>query len=201
MSKPLIILGAGGFAREAFQWMDSSQYHVIGFFLDEPKVDTRLHAPQIHTLTGHPGVRFLTAVGDPIGRQILSERAMAAGLIPCDPIIHSTALVGDAKFGRNIIICPGSVITTDVVISDGALINLNCTVGHDAVLDKYVTLSPGVNVSGNVRIGTRSYLGTNSSVRERVQIGSDCFLGMGAVLIKDMPAGEVWTGIPARLKK
>lgn len=197
----LLILGAGGFAREAYHWLNRRQYDPIGFFADEFREDHRLPLAVIRDLSGFKGVHFLTAVGDPSGRQLLSKRAILAGLIPCEPIIYYNSVVGHAKIGKNSIICPGVVITSHVVIGEGALINLNCTLGHDCVLEDYVTLSPGVNLSGNVRVGTRTYLGTNCSVREKIHIGHDCFLGMGAVLTKDMPPGEIWTGIPARIKK
>jgi serine acetyltransferase len=37
----------------------------------------------------------------------------------------------------------------------------------------------------------------NSSVRERVQIGVEAVLGMGAALLTDLPAGQTWVGVPA----
>jgi sugar O-acyltransferase (sialic acid O-acetyltransferase NeuD family) len=197
----LIILGAGGFAREVYHWIDRRIYDPIAFYVDDESDHhhhSGLRLPLIRTFEGFKDTHFIAAVGDSSGRQLLSKKASFAGLRPCDPIIHSSAVIGEAKMGRNIIVCPGSVITSNVFLSNGVLVNLNCTIGHDVIVDEYATLSPGVNISGNTRIGVRAYLGTNSSVRERVRVGNDCILGMGAVLVKDMPDGELWTGVPAR---
>jgi acetyltransferase-like isoleucine patch superfamily enzyme len=55
-----------------------------------------------------------------------------------------------------------------------------------------------VVVSGRVRIGRCAYLGAGSVVRDSVSIGDRALLGMGAVLVRDMPADVCWAGNPAR---
>ena len=38
----------------------------------------------------------------------------------------------------------------------------------------------------------------NAGVREHVRVGAGATLGMGAALLGDLPAGQVWAGVPAR---
>lgn len=47
-------------------------------------------------------------------------------------------------------------------------------------------------------IGARAVLGANSTVVGGVTVGDDAVLAAGAVATEDIPAGEVWAGVPAR---
>jgi acetyltransferase-like isoleucine patch superfamily enzyme len=60
------------------------------------------------------------------------------------------------------------------------------------------TLAAGATLGGGVGVGPRAYLGMRSAVRERVRVGAGSTLGMGAVLLTDLPDDETWAGIPAR---
>lgn len=195
----LLIVGAGGFAREVFCWIHPEAYQVIGFYseMDGP---TDLFGLQVlRSLDYLPmNTDFIVAVGEPKTRERLSAVLMARGLRPCMPLLCPIVIMGrDIKIGDGSIVCPGSILSTNIKLGVGSIVNLNCTIGHDAVLDDYVTLSPGANISGNVKIGERSYIGTNAAIREKVSVGKDCMLGMGAALTRNMPSGEMWVGVPA----
>ena len=47
-------------------------------------------------------------------------------------------------------------------------------------------------------VGPAAYLGMNVAVREQTSIGPGATVGMGAVVVDDLPAGEIWAGVPAR---
>jgi acetyltransferase-like isoleucine patch superfamily enzyme len=69
---------------------------------------------------------------------------------------------------------------------------------HDDRVDDFVTIAAGVAVGGFVVLGTESYLGMNSSVRQRTTVGTRAVVGMGAAVLNDIPDGETWVGVPAR---
>jgi transferase family hexapeptide repeat protein/bacillosamine biosynthesis N-acetyltransferase PglD-like protein len=56
----------------------------------------------------------------------------------------------------------------------------------------------GVVLTADVEVGEHVVLGMNASVREGVRIGADATVGMGSVVLDDVPAGETWVGVPAR---
>lgn len=199
--KNLIILGAGGFAREAACWVHPQNYMIVGFFTEHEQGPTEIFDTQVVRSLDHLpfNTHFLVAVGDPSTRKRLWELAISKGLQPCLPIIGPHVVIGrEVKVGFGCIICPGNILTCNIWIDDSVIVNLNCTIGHDCYLESFVTLSPGVNLSGNVRVGQGSFVGTNAAIREKVTMGIGSTLGMGAVLTKDQRAGEIWVGNPAR---
>ena len=90
------------------------------------------------------------------------------------------------------------MITTNVRIRDFVILNLQCTVGHDAVIEDYAALMPSVNVSGEVSIGSGVYVGTGAQISNQVSIGEDTVVGAGAVVVKNLPANCMAVGVPAR---
>ena len=82
-----------------------------------------------------------------------------------------------------------------------SIINLSCTIGHDAHLQDFVTLAPGVHVSGNVTIETGCYIGTGVTILEKIRIGEWSIIGAGAVVTGNIPANRTVVGVPAKVVK
>ncbi len=74
----------------------------------------------------------------------------------------------------------------------------NVTLTHDDVLSDHVVCAGGVALAGEVHVGEGAYLGAGCRVRERRWVGAWALVGMGAVVLEDVPVGQVWTGVPAR---
>ncbi|MGN6577864.1 MAG: acetyltransferase [Nocardioides sp.] len=95
-------------------------------------------------------------------------------------LLAQVALTARATVGRHVVVMPHVTLT------------------HDDVVQDYATLCAGVVLGGEVRVGPTAYLGMGSSVRERVAVGDGATLGMGSALLRDLPPGETWVGVPAR---
>lgn len=106
-------------------------------------------------------------------------------------IIHDHVEVGacdDIAIGA----C-GNTVLDDYVKLDGLVY-----VGHEVHLGENTEITAGVIVAGFVTIGVHSYLGVNSSIRNRIDLGDYCVIGMGATVTKHVDAGITVIGNPAR---
>lgn len=198
MQKDLVIVGAGGLAREARLYAEAAGWNVLAFFEDGEGERCVDDVPVVHNFMS--GVYFLAAVGSPRLRRDLVRRAEAAGMLACPPIVDPRAAVcSDAvTAGKGTLIAPGCLLTTNIKIGEHCIINLACTIGHDVVIEDFATLAPGAGISGSVTLGFASSIGTGASIRERCSVGVESVLGMGAALTKNLPDGETWVGVPAR---
>jgi acetyltransferase-like isoleucine patch superfamily enzyme len=71
-------------------------------------------------------------------------------------------------------------------------------VGHDALIGADCELAPLVSVGGECEIGDGVKVGQGAVFRPRVTVGANSVIGCGAVVVRDVPAGETWAGNPAR---
>ena len=71
-------------------------------------------------------------------------------------------------------------------------------VGHDAIIGDDCEIAPLTSIGGEVELGHRVKVGQGAVFKPRVKVGNDAVIGMGAVVVKDVPAGETWAGNPAK---
>ena len=204
----LILVGCGGFAREVLQIAldqndEKPTWNVLGFVDDNPA----LHGTSIHDLpvlggidwlAERPDVQVNIAIGNTVVRRKLARRMSEMGVQRFATLIHPRAWVGRrVEIGTGSTICAGTMITTDIRLGAHTIANLDCTIGHDAVLHDFVTLAPSVNISGNVVIGAGCDMGTGAVVIQGIEIGEWSVVGAGAVVVKPLPANITAVGMPA----
>lgn len=210
---PLLIYGAGGFAREIAWLAEICQDHCgglepVGFIDDakhgEPSVLNGLPVWTLDEAIEHnPRAWFVAAIGNPNARQLVTQKAISAGLRPARLVHPGVTLSRFIEMGEGSVICAGSHLTTNIVLGTGVQVNLDCTIGHDAILNDYVTLAPGCHISGNVHLGKRVYVGTgaviiNGTPDSPLVIGDDSVVGAGACVTKSIGSGLTAVGVPAR---
>ena len=81
----------------------------------------------------------------------------------------------------------------DIIIEEGVRITIGCI-----LLTHFMEPSTGTYSRGKIIIKKRAYLGCNTVICKPVTIGEDAIVGAGSIVTKDIPAGEVWAGNPAR---
>jgi UDP-3-O-[3-hydroxymyristoyl] glucosamine N-acyltransferase len=112
------------------------------------------------------------------------------------PQLGNLIINDNVEIGANTCIDKGSLSNT--IIGFNTKINNLCHVAHNVVIGKNVVITAQVNISGSTVIEDDVWIAPNSSLRGHQKIGKGATVGMGAVVTKDVPAGEVWVGNPAK---
>ncbi len=182
--RDLVIIGAGGFGREVRRWA-RDKHNIVGFVNSN-------ELPQ-------SGCIAVVTIGDPATRRKVVEETDATWAYALYP---DSADIADLTFiDKGTIICQNVIITVNARIGKHVHLNFASTIGHDCIIGDFVTISPGVHISGNVTIGDEVFIGTGALIREKLTIGKGAVIGMGAVVVKDVPAGVTVVGNPAKEMK
>jgi sugar O-acyltransferase (sialic acid O-acetyltransferase NeuD family) len=209
----IVIVGAGGLGREISEWVEdinevSPTFRLLGFLDD----DASRHGERCHDVTILGGVDWIhvqprtigvvVGLGNPPAKRRVVERLRAAGVTRFPSILHPQAVIGRfVEIGEGTLVCPGAILTTDIRIGRFVGLNFDLTVGHDSRVDDYVTLAPGVHVSGRVHVGEGCDLGAGATVVPSAEIGAWTIVGAGATVTGSLPANCTAVGTPARAIK
>ena len=205
----LIIVGAGGLGRETlFQIQQAEllqpQYMIRGF-ADDGKVGQTVHGLPVLCDTKTLAEReqdtaVVLAVGKPGVRRRLYELMESNPHLSFPTVIAPGAVHSDSvTFGMGCIVGFGVTMTVDIRVGDFVLVSNGCNVGHDAVLDDFATLYPGVHVSGNVHLCAGCEVGVGSNIIQGLTVGQNTVLGAGCAVIRDIPADCTAVGVPAKV--
>ena len=209
MTKKLAIVGAGGFGRETYDMIRSSdplseQWNIAGFV--DPMADETLLSligsewlgSDDDFLASPCADSVLIAIGDPHLRARIATQYRDAGASIAE-FIHP-----NVELGSNITRGEGCILSSGVMLMSnshlGAFTNLDrrSMVGHDSNLGDFATLHPASVTSGHVNVGAFSRLGTYSFVLPHISIGPSVVVGAGAVVTSSVEEGLTVAGVPAK---
>ncbi len=207
MEKVMGIYGAGGNGREMLELAQlinqkEKRWSEI-VFIDDMKTEPYVNGKRVYTYQNAKD-RFKTALeiimgtGEPETRRKLFEKVKADGMaLPA--LVHPDVYIPESsRIGQGVVIQMGSFISCNVEIGDYVLIQPNVSVCHDDIIEEGCVISGFCNIAGAVRIGKYTYLGLSASVRQRISIGENSIVGMGAVVVGNVEDEMVVMGNPAK---
>lgn len=206
------IVGCGGFGREVMPLLRESlgrtQIRATPVFVETTT------APGV-VVNGYPVMseqeflgaedkdkRFNIAIANSRVRETIAKRFIEAGVQPMSLCSLQTTVYDENSVGEGSIICAGGIVTSNVSIGRFFHCNVQSYVAHDCVIGDFVTFAPRVTCNGNIVVEDHAYIGAGAVIKQGtnkrpLRIGRGAVVGMGAVVTKDVPDGEIWVGNPA----
>lgn len=204
--KDIIIVGAGGFGREAFYLIQAinqvePQFNVIGFLDDNPNAldGKKIDCPILGKVCDwQPTEKEVYAMGiaSPKTKEKVANILVGKGA-KFATLIHPAALVNkDAIIGIGCVIGGRSSVGALTRVGDFVHV-AGSMVGQDALIDDYSTTTGFANIT-NALIGKRVFVGSHAVVLNGKKVGDDAFICAGSIVFNNVKAGTKVIGNPAK---
>jgi len=212
--KPFIIFGVSAFISDIFDIIHASGGKVYKIFLNMPEVvrDRAMGLNERISLLDYeikvynsldafkPEKDCFYTLGttNPHKYRLIEELKSKYSLA------FSTLIHPKVHFGSNVRVGEGVTVNVQTTVGPNALLDSFCTVnrcvsvGHETRIGRYSVIGPGVSIAGSVTIGEKCTLGIGATLIDRLQVGDGAVVGAGSLVTKDIPAGMVAYGVPAK---
>ena len=210
--KKIVIIGAGGFAREVKFLINEinnkkQEYTFLGYLVSDLNQlgdkDSRGEVLGDFSWLKNQKEKYYIAIGigNPKTRfEIGNFLSKTFNNIEFPSIIHPNVIFDRASclIEEGVIICASTILTVNVKLKKFCMLNLACTIGHEAEIGSGSVLNPTVNISGGVKIGDAVMIGTGVQILQYISVGNNAIVGAGACVTKNLSKNVIATGIPAR---
>lgn len=206
-----LIIGAGTYGEVYLAYLREAGIEIVGFVDDNPDLQETFvkGMPVLGRITDLEHLKDelkVEAVYCPIGKNKLRvkflEYAKSLGYkTPC--FIHSSVIMhSSVAIGEGVYILLGAKIMPYTVIDDYVMVSMNALIAHHNHLKKGTFISTGVNFGASITAHENAYIGIGATIMTGIHnLGKDCVVGAGAVVIRDVPDNAVVAGVPAKIIK
>lgn len=197
----LIIIGAGGHGKVIADAALKNGYtnicyiddHATGDVMGFPIVGTSADIERLND----GSTDFVIGIGNNAVRKTIAETYNVNWV----SIIHPSAQIAfNAEIGKGTVVMANAVVNVCAKVGEHCIINTGSIVEHDNVIENYAHISPNVALGGTVRIGSLTHVGIGATVKNNTEICSDCIIGAGAVVVKNIMESGTYVGVPIRKK-
>lgn len=114
------------------------------------------------------------------------------------PHIGGVIIGNYVEIGAITTICSGTIEPT--IIKNHVKIDDHVHIAHNCYIDEEALVIAAAEVSGSVKVGKKAWIAPNCSIRQKLKIGEKSLIGLGSVVIKDVPDYTTVVGNPAKIK-
>jgi UDP-3-O-[3-hydroxymyristoyl] glucosamine N-acyltransferase len=118
------------------------------------------------------------------------------GLYEKFPHLGDVKIEDNVEIGANTCVDRGALGST--IIRENSKIDNLVQVGHNVEVGENSIITAHSMLGGSTKIGRGTWVAPGAILRDVISIGEESFIGMGAVVTKNIPPGEIWSGVPAK---
>lgn len=202
--KKLYLFGYSGHALVVADCATSDGYEIAGYFDSEENLKNLLNLDYKGNEQNIDASSIVEnhIVFPSIGSNLIRKKLISLFEIQKlkqTTIQHESCYIADsAIIGLSTLVAPKAVINAFSKIGNGTIINTSALIEHECIIGAYSHIAPGTVLAGNVTVGENAFIGANSTVKQGLSIGDNTIIGAGSVVLNDIPANEIWAGVPAK---
>lgn len=197
----LAIYCAGGLGKEIVELAKSvNRWNTIAF-VDDVTDQKEYRGCKVYRFSEVEGftdtVEFIIANGEPAVRKALYEKIKAAGYLMATIISPYASIFPGAMISEGCILWDCG-ISADVQIKENVLINSHVITGHDVQIGAHSVISSNCFLGGKTKLEECVYMAPGSMAKDRIYVGKQAIISLGAVLLRNVRSGAIMVGNPAR---
>lgn len=206
-----ILWGSSGHALVLAEAIARTGGQVVALFDNNPDAQSALPGVPLYigeagldrwlsTMPSPPAIYGLVAIGGGSGRdRVAIQEAMHRRGIRLPTLIHPDATVHSATaLGEGTQVLAQSLVAAGSTLGRGCIINHRVGIDHECRLGDGVHVAPGATLCGCITLEDNVFVGAGATILPRIRVGADAVIGAGAVVTREIPAGSIVAGNPAR---
>jgi acetyltransferase EpsM len=198
----IFLYGASGHAKVICEILEALHQLPYGLIDDNPNITSLLDYPVFNTVEQAKVVaedQFIISIGSNHFRKKVAEKLQPS---PFATAVHPSAVISARSVvGKGTVVMANVSANVHSRIGEHVILNTNCSIDHDCVIENFVHICPNVALAGSVEVGEGTQIGIGASVIQGIHIGKWATIGAGAVIIRDVPDYAVVVGNPGKIIK
>lgn len=208
--KNLVIIGAGGFAREVFDMANycygsDPDFKVKGFLSDGPSNIEEMGYPAVLNTVSEYEIEendvFFCGIGSVQDRKKCVEIILLKGGIFINLIHPNVVIAPSVKIGIGVAIKAYCVLASDVVIEDFTFLQSAVIMGHDVHIGKYCQINSFSFFAGCSKLEELVFVGAHSKFIQSAKAEEQSVIGIGSLVLRKVKKGTTVFGSPAKVVK
>lgn len=207
MMRNLIIIGAGGFAREVYDmakycYGSDINFNIKGFLSDGPSNIESMGYPPVLGTTENYQIEendvFFCGIGNVLDRKKCVETVLSNGGNFINLIHPNVVISPSVKIGIGVAIKAFCVLASDVVIGDFSFLQSSVIMGHDVEIGKYCQINSFSFFAGYSKIHDQVQIGAHSKFIQNARAEELSVVGIGSLVLRKVKKGTTVFGSPAK---